>query len=68
MTDMIHIISGASGSPIAVDRRPSLQDRLNHRITRPTKRNHPIKNEESNDRNRLHPPPVKFSTAAATPP
>src|ERR1700679_2848438 len=38
MTDLIATISGASGNPIAVDRRPSLQDRLQHRITRPTNR------------------------------
>jgi enolase len=36
MTDFIAMISGATGHPIAVDRRPSLQDRLQHRITRPT--------------------------------
>ena len=38
MTDLIATISGASGLPIAVDRRPSLQDRLQHRIARPTNR------------------------------
>src|SRR6202789_2203458 len=37
MTEFVATISGASGKPIAVDRRPSLQDRLQHRITRPTK-------------------------------
>src|ERR1700679_3553591 len=34
MTELVDMISGASGKPIAVDRRPSLQDRLQHRITR----------------------------------
>jgi len=38
MSEFISTISGASGNPIAVDRRPSLNDRLHHRITRPTNR------------------------------
>ena len=39
MTDLIHTISGASGAPIAVDRRPALNDRLQHRISNSTSRN-----------------------------
>ncbi|HEY5211928.1 MAG TPA: phosphopyruvate hydratase, partial [Acidobacteriaceae bacterium] len=34
MTELVNMISGASGKPIAVDRRPTLQDRLQHRIAR----------------------------------
>src|ERR1700761_5229867 len=41
MTDLINTISGASGHPIAVDRRPSLNDRLQHRISRSTQRTKP---------------------------
>jgi enolase len=32
MAELVEIISGASGREIAVDRRPSLKDRLQHRI------------------------------------
>jgi enolase len=32
MTELVNMISGATGKPIAVDRRPTLQDRLQHRI------------------------------------
>ena len=39
MTEVIHTISSASGTPIAVDRRPSLNDRLQHRISNSTSRN-----------------------------
>jgi enolase len=39
MTDLLSTISGASGKPIPVDRRPALNDRLHHRISRPTKLN-----------------------------
>ncbi len=38
MTDLIGVISGAAGNPIAVDRRPTLADRLRHRITHSTQR------------------------------
>jgi len=38
MTEIVDMISSASGNPIAVDRRPSLNDRLNHRIAHATKR------------------------------
>jgi enolase len=41
MTELVNMIAAASGSPIAVDRRPSLQDRLQHRIARPGKQHHP---------------------------
>jgi enolase len=34
MAELVEMIGGASGRPIAVDRRPSLQDRLQHRIVR----------------------------------
>jgi enolase len=34
MTELVNMIAGTTGSPIAVDRRPSLQDRLQHRIAR----------------------------------
>src|ERR1700748_1917389 len=33
MAELVEIISGAGGHDIAVDRRPSLKDRLQHRIT-----------------------------------
>ena len=36
MTELINMISGATGTPIAVDRRPTLKDRLQHRIVRST--------------------------------
>jgi enolase len=39
MTEFVDMISGASGESIAVDRRPALQDRLQHRIVRATKNN-----------------------------
>jgi enolase len=35
MAELVETIAGATGSPIAVDRRPSLRDRLEHRIARP---------------------------------
>ncbi len=38
MNDFVGVISGAAGNPIAVDRRPALADRLQHRITHPTQR------------------------------
>jgi enolase len=34
MAELIETIAGASGRPIAVDKRPALQDRLQHRIAR----------------------------------
>jgi len=34
MAELVEMIGGTSGRPIAVDRRPSLQDRLDHRIVR----------------------------------
>jgi enolase len=34
MAEFVEIIAGATGRPIAVDNRPSLQDRLQHRIVR----------------------------------
>ncbi len=34
MTELVNMISGATGKPIAVDRRPTLKDRLQHRIAR----------------------------------
>jgi enolase len=34
MAELVEMIAGATGRPIAVDRRPSLQDRLEHRIGR----------------------------------
>jgi enolase len=34
MAELVEMISGASGRPIAVDRRPALNDRLQHRIVR----------------------------------
>ena len=37
MTELVNMISGATGKPIAVDRRPTLQDRLQHRIARSSK-------------------------------
>jgi enolase len=37
MAELVEMIGGAGGRPIAVDRRPSLQDRLEHRIVRPGK-------------------------------
>jgi len=40
MTELVNMISGASGKPIAVDRRPTLQDRLQHRIARSGKTKH----------------------------
>jgi enolase len=40
MTELVNMISGTSGSPIAVDRRPTLQDRLQHRIARSRKTSH----------------------------
>src|ERR1700735_3723132 len=39
MTEIVAMISSASGNPIAVDRRPALNDRLQHRISRSTQRN-----------------------------
>ena len=39
MTEVVATISSASGSPIAVDNRPALNDRLQHRISRSTQRN-----------------------------
>jgi len=35
MAELIETIAGTTGRPIAVDKRPSLQDRLQHRIARP---------------------------------
>lgn len=40
MTELVNMISGATGKPIAVDRRPTLQDRLQHRIARSGKTKH----------------------------
>jgi enolase len=37
MTELVHMISDAGGKPIAVDRRPSLHDRLQHKIARSRK-------------------------------
>ncbi len=37
MAELIETIAGATGRPIAVDRRPRLQDRLQHRIVRTSK-------------------------------
>ena len=34
MAELIETIGGASGQTIAVDKRPALQDRLQHRIAR----------------------------------
>ncbi len=34
MSELVNMISGTTGSPIAVDRRPSLHDRLHHRVVR----------------------------------
>ena len=38
MAELIETIAGATGASIAVDRRPALQDRLQHRIARPGRR------------------------------
>ncbi len=43
MTEFVAMISGASGKPIPVDRRPALNDRLRHRISRSTQRTKPSK-------------------------
>jgi enolase len=34
MAELVETISGATGKQIAVDKRPALQDRLQHRISR----------------------------------
>jgi hypothetical protein len=47
MNNLLSMISGTSGNPIAVDRRPALNDRLQEAFN----------TEERNDRNRLHPSP-----------
>ncbi len=51
MTDLIGMINSATGNPIAVDRRPSLQDRLQHRIARPTSSRTSTRNKISRLRN-----------------
>ena len=38
MAELVDMIAGATGSPIAVDRRPKLRERLQHQIARPTRR------------------------------
>ncbi len=38
MAELVEMIGGTAGQTIAVDRRPSLQDRLQHRISRSRKR------------------------------
>jgi enolase len=38
MAELVDTIAGATGSPIAVDRRPKLRERLQHSIARPTRR------------------------------
>jgi enolase len=40
MTELVNMIAGSSGKPIAVDNRPTLEARLQHRIARPTKSHH----------------------------
>jgi enolase len=37
MNNLLSMISGTSGNPIAVDRRPALNDRLQHRISNSTR-------------------------------
>jgi enolase len=37
MAELVETISGATGKQIAVDKRPALQDRLQHRISRTTR-------------------------------
>jgi enolase len=37
MAELVNMISGTTGTSIAVDRRPALQDRLQHRIVRSTR-------------------------------
>jgi enolase len=39
MAELVEMISGATGRPIAVDRRPALNDRLEHRIVRANRSN-----------------------------
>jgi enolase len=47
MAELVEMISGASGRPIAVDKRPSLQDRLHHRIVRSGKAGKPKKQRKA---------------------
>ena len=39
MAELVETIAGATGRPIAVDRRPTLQDRLQHRVVRKKRSN-----------------------------
>lgn len=49
MTDLVDSILGMGGKPVAVDGRPALNDRLQHRIARKAKAPHPKHKSERQD-------------------